>query len=626
MPMCCLTFPVLDRCRGEWVLAIDCDEWLEDIEPLIRFLNSCVDARCDGAAVTQRNYYRSGDLNIYGDVLVPRLVRMSHHPRYINAIHEAPAFGVEQKPANYAALRELILHHDGYVMLNDGSEEGRNKTRRNVELLRGELQKKPIDRRVLSQFLQAASEERDAETAARRAVKLVCDNPQGVESFDPLLLKSAVQTAANRDMSELAEWAAIAWRLYPTSYFTRLDVSVSAMAEAERQGRDEEAVLWGERFPSGYTAFTRGTGNAEKERDMALGSLTYAHGEAEQSVRILLARLYRKQGLIQKALAALEALCWAELTAEQVHNVITEAGSLRESCQDGQNTLARRLWDALSGQEKKRNAFLQCGAELFSLSHAWEIFLPLAGDCILGDAAELMCCDDAEHASEALSSIASPVSLPAPAFIHALRLGCAFPAGPLNVEDAGTLAETLAQDPALLKRLALEAVGRLPEEPETPALLWADALATEAVRRLDWAADEDAMRIARAYAEAERICLPWAYTEFALNQPDLLPPSHRFGIHCVRALDVFDRGDYASCVRALRKGLKNYPAMKPVVERLVQETQDAQRRASEQVSPELQRLAGQVRAILLSYAPDDPAVAALKQSAAYQKVAWLIER
>ena len=41
--------------------------------------------------------------------------------------------------------------------------------------------------------------------------------------------------------------------------------------------------------------------------------------------------------------------------------------------------------------------------------------------------------------------------------------------------------------------------------------------------------------------------------------------------------------------------------------------------------PELNALADQVRVILARFTPNDPAVAALKQSEAYQKVAHLIE-
>ena len=62
--------------------------------------------------------------------------------------------------------------------------------------------------------------------------------------------------------------------------------------------------------------------------------------------------------------------------------------------------------------------------------------------------------------------------------------------------------------------------------------------------------------------------------------------------------------------------------MKNMVEFLVNHTQEVQQLLT---PPELKVLADQVRVILARFAPDDPAVAALKQSEAYQKVAHLIE-
>lgn len=59
-----------------------------------------------------------------------------------------------------------------------------------------------------------------------------------------------------------------------------------------------------------------------------------------------------------------------------------------------------------------------------------------------------------------------------------------------------------------------------------------------------------------------------------------------------------------------------------MVEFLAGHTQEVQQLVT---PPELKGLADQVRVILARFSPDDPAVAALKQSEAYQKVAYLIE-
>ena len=72
--------------------------------------------------------------------------------------------------------------------------------------------------------------------------------------------------------------------------------------------------------------------------------------------------------------------------------------------------------------------------------------------------------------------------------------------------------------------------------------------------------------------------------------------------------------------RLLREGLALCGAAKEMVEYLLDSTQ-----ALKSPSEELSALADQIRAVLGRFSPDDPAVAALKQSEAYQKVAYLIE-
>lgn len=98
-----------------------------------------------------------------------------------------------------------------------------------------------------------------------------------------------------------------------------------------------------------------------------------------------------------------------------------------------------------------------------------------------------------------------------------------------------------------------------------------------------------------------------------------LPNLHQFALWLLRAKKGQDQGNSSTYVHALRRALAVAPAMKPMVQFLLDQEITAP------VSPELQALAEQVRAVLAQYAPDDPAVAALKASPAYQKVAYLIE-
>ena len=75
-------------------------------------------------------------------------------------------------------------------------------------------------------------------------------------------------------------------------------------------------------------------------------------------------------------------------------------------------------------------------------------------------------------------------------------------------------------------------------------------------------------------------------------------------------------------MRQLRAGLDLYGDVAEMVEFLLDYTPELQ---APQPSAELLALAEQIRTVLAGFGPNDPAVAALKQSEAYQKVAYLIE-
>ena len=97
---------------------------------------------------------------------------------------------------------------------------------------------------------------------------------------------------------------------------------------------------------------------------------------------------------------------------------------------------------------------------------------------------------------------------------------------------------------------------------------------------------------------------------------------HRFGWYCAQAFEALEAGDQLGHVRFLRAGLAACPSMKDMVEFLIEHTSALQ---APSPSSELQELAEKVRALLSAYSPEDPAVAALKASPVYQKVAHLLE-
>lgn len=221
---------VLGRCSGEWVLTVDCDEWLaEEYGELADFLRSGSSHQFDLAQVIQRNY-TSADFRLYQDFPAARLLRMSAKPYYEGIIHESPVFSVGNRQRT--VLSKTVLHHDGYVNLNGASKEGREKRKRNTTLLCAELAKTPDDLRCLLRYLESAADEEDYLSTLRHAVALVIKKQGDWRHYGAAILRHAVFDANRKNLAELDDWIQKAGALFPNSYYTRIDISAVLLARA----------------------------------------------------------------------------------------------------------------------------------------------------------------------------------------------------------------------------------------------------------------------------------------------------------------------------------------------------------------------------------------------------------
>lgn len=258
--------------------------------------------------------------------------------------------------------------------------------------------------------------------------------------------------------------------------------------------------------------------------------------------------------------------------------------------------------------------------------HAYTLYLPLREQCDLGRAAAVMDMEAAPEMEAVLNEVEDWNGFSIHSLAHALECGARFPLPerPLNIEEMNSIASRLAKRGADFCTLALRLAGSFGGRWQE--LMWSESLALAAVRTYSWTAKEQSaeqgMALARMFAEIEGKVLPRCYMPemFEAERMFALPPLHRFGFYCAQAFEALDAGDAAGYVRLLREGLALCGAAKEMVEFLLDSTQ-----ALKSPSEELSALADQIRAVLGRFSPDDPAVAALKQSEAYQKVAYLIE-
>lgn len=315
----------LDCCSGAWALVIDCDEWLDsDLDELTDFLLGTQKERFNQVMVIQRNY-STADLSEYGDAKPYRLLNMASRPRFVGTIHEIPTFSKEGLTAEFV---RTILHHDGYVMLNNGSGAGEEKRRRNIGLLREELEKTPDDLCRLMQFLESGDLEPDHDEQLRRAVALVEAKAPEWERYGPPLLRYAVQTAYSRELPELDQWMEIAIERFLNSYFTRIDVAYVLTARSFEQRDFRGAVRCGEAYLQARRDFAS---DNKGRQEMSVSILQRDDDNSEWDVRAIMARSFLRLGQPERALSLLENWAWEETGARQVQNFIIALRELRGS-------------------------------------------------------------------------------------------------------------------------------------------------------------------------------------------------------------------------------------------------------------------------------------------------------
>lgn len=620
---------VMDHARGKWFFTVDTDEYLDaDVRQLAEFLRAKRPEVMIG--VIQRNYDDYEMDGTFTDFMAIRLIRMSTGVRYQGAIHESWKFSSGE--VGIYAAKMTILHHDGYVSTGQDTEEGQKKLARNLDLLKEEVKKHPKALVRHLQLLESGSKDPNFGSWVRRAVALCKKTADGNEKCAAPILRYAVMYAQVEGLPELEEWAGLLWERYPNSMFTRIDAAYFMLVHNWNNKDFAACIPLGEDFLKAQEEFRTGAGTLEQ---MTSGVLT-ANALYQEGVRVLLAGAYRHEGNQGKALELLSEVDCVALDGINVKRLLQCAQDVHATSELDTAPLIRAIWEGISQpQPSQRRAeeriqeFIQIASEAIALRtlrpNTTErprstLYLPLCGTCDIGTAAAVLETDDPLEMERLLASIQDWGHCSIRVLAYAIRGGMRFPmvSRPMSQEELNIFAKRLV---SIDMPLCIAQMQR-PVPGEESALVWRHALAETAVCSFDWKDAEQGMRLARAYAQIEKVFLPAKYDVEDCERDDM-PSIHRFGFYCVQAFDALDAGDTAGYVRLLREGLGVCEGMKSMVEFLLDHTPELQDKP--EPSAELKALAEQIRVLLANFSPDDPAVAALKQSEAYQKVAHLIE-
>ncbi|WP_258112540.1 glycosyltransferase family 2 protein [Alicyclobacillus sp. SP_1] len=124
---------------GDFVLVIDADEWLDSSKKQ-KLRTSLEDSAADGFMVNIQNYVDNGN-KLVGTrpVMVVRIFRRGY--MYTGSVHEQVAGAILNAQKSIEKL-DLDIHHLGYI---NKVVHAKDKSARNVRLIRTELQRNPQD-------------------------------------------------------------------------------------------------------------------------------------------------------------------------------------------------------------------------------------------------------------------------------------------------------------------------------------------------------------------------------------------------------------------------------------------------------------------------------------------------
>lgn len=632
---------ILDISSGKWYMSIDTDEWLDtNIGKLVEFLK-LPQKKYNLLSYTIRNYKtpNATDKNDYNEFCALRIMRNGIGIRYEGRIHEHWKYP-EAMPDQQIVRIEALVYHDGYAFANKDAEKAKHD--RNMKLLKMKLEEDPDNLQTLSECIDV-TKTLDSESAdyARRALKVLHRDWDRWHVAGARVYRDAVSVAQMQKLPELLEWAEKAFELYPNSIYTRVDVAYCAYARSWDNKDMEETVRWAKVYREGLTDFRNGNFNRD---ELFRGLLEFASPFWERRLLIMQVEGYLELKRYEDAFFTFECINGAELDeAQQVEACVNMLLRLHRITELDVEKLMVRFWEQINEPtpsenmaQKRRSAFLNTAAGALTpryredeagrdgfLRHSYTVLLPLAGKCTLGDGAAILNASDPAELEKRIAA-QKLADLPISAFAHALKCGITFPlpGQMLTIEEMDALAARIAPLGKLLADLVVDAAEKGADD--MPSLCWKRGLALAAVRSCDWKDEKMGMALCCAFSEIERAFLPKYYADDLLSDENIhfLPPMHRFGWYCSRAFWAQDAGNASMYVQLLRQGLEVCPEGKPMVEFLLWQLEESRKVQS---TPELLTLAEQVRALLAQYPADDPAVEALKQSAAYQKVAHLIE-
>lgn len=619
---------VMDRSSGKWYFSIDADEYLDsDVTELVKTLKDPRAKKFDVFAITIRNYFsRDMEHCVTHDFIATRIIKMSLGIRYEGMIHE-----MWRTSGKAAHLSRVILHHDGYAY--EKPEQKQKKLERNMALLREELKQAPDDLRRLMQCVESSDiYPMEQMQYCTHAMEILQKSPEKIKDrFAAPLCRHAVRIALMNGASYAEEWLQWAEKYCSNSIYFRVDIVFAAACYYHNKEQPEKVAEWGKKYLAACDDYA--AGKFQKE-ELTTSTLATANPDNYVNITVLLADYLTKEERQEEALSYLKKLNMMDSRVpckeKQMYLVALTGLADYEEAQ----TMAADFWEEIQsaaedGSEWNKQAKTAVEAQINScfndiVKKNWRLLRKFSGD--IGLTAQILEEESPEAIAELLPHIQNWEQAKNVLLGHLVEKDMPLPESVFicGKEHLNSVANYLASQVSLQDKLLSWADQCHLQESIQKRQFYIDILLA-LIALYKWQEEETGFQLFHKFVESEKEYLPQYYCANILENEDnwkVLPNMHRFALWLIKAKKQLDEGDELGYVRSLHAALDEVPLMNKMIEFLM-EHKPAK---VQEINTELLALAQQVQQILSQFSPDDPAVAALKASPAYQRVAYLLEQ
>lgn len=631
---------VMDKCNGEWHLAVDADEYLSSpISEIVEFLTGPLAKKNVHAAIIQRNFKSPNMSGEYFDFNAIRMVRLDSGNRYTGVIHEA--FPFIEIPTTYI-LRNTIFDHDGYTEISPNHLK--KKLKRNLELLENELKNEPDNIRRVLQCLESCGTDIDKRRyytnyAKDLLKKTKADDPHFALCGAPCAKEALSFMIVDRhpDTTEFLNWV---FKNFTDDYHILLDVRYVYIKRLYTDENFDECIKYCYDYLKAFNNYENR--DTSPRVDDFCSPIIYMQPQHKIEIQTILANALIKLKREQEAITYLNKvdLTKTDKTSEtNWFSAIIDSENPEFFAKTAETVIGDLLKKHHTQELKSNDPYdvaIAAVSKTFSCNpkreQDYNVFKSVPGT--IGLSVNIANAETKEIAEEYLDKIEIWEEFMPLALANAIKLNAKLPKEfyLMNGMRLTYLIYDLIQNipqyiNPLLNFCAIKETSKLYEISFFFNLI-SNLLVNDNFVKLNVLEKEN---IIKTFISISENYLKYCYNKELLENEELMscvPVTHLFAWYLIKA-DSIKNTDTLEYVKTLKTLLKKIPQAKQIADFLIEKFKnDEEKKQQEKIknaSPELVAMAEQLKTMLATFPENSPELLAIKQSPMYKQVAFLIE-